>query len=240
MLDQVDEQLRRKLGESLPSVQQFNKPLPQATTSSLDALQAYAAAQSIQTGAAEGVPLLKRAIELDPNFAVAYSALARAYARSRQNDLAEANYTRAFELRNRVTERDRFDIETGYYQNVTGETDKAIKVCEEGIKSYPDAAPLYTWLAFSYLDAGQPEKAVPMLEQTRRLTPNVSSPYVNLLETFKILGKLDEANLAYEEARKRKLDSENLRENRYDLAFLENDETTIRELVEQAKGQARV
>jgi len=236
-LNRADKELRRKLGESLPSVHQFDKPLPEATTSSLEALQAYAAARSMQNGAAEGIPLLKRAIELDPNFAMAYSTLARAYANSQENDLAQAYYTRAFELRNRVTERERFDIETAYYRNVTGETDKAVRVCEEGIKSYPDAAPLYTWLGFSYLDAGQPEKAAQMFEQTRRLTPNAVSPYVNLMAAYYAMGRLDEAKLTYEEARKRNLDNEALRANRYGLAFLEDDEDTMRELVEQAKGR---
>jgi eukaryotic-like serine/threonine-protein kinase len=236
-LDQADAQLRQKIGESLPSVHQFNKPLPEATTSSLEALQAYAAAGRMQTGTEASIPLLKRAIQLDPNFAMAYSALGRAYADSKQNDLAEENYTRAFELRNRVAERDRFDIETAYYRNVTGETDKAVRACEEGIKSYPDAAPLYTWLGFSYLDNGQLERAVPMFEQTRRLTPNAVSPYGNLMVAYGALSRLDEAKIAYEEARKRNLDAWELRATRYSLAFLENDEATMRELVEQAKGK---
>jgi eukaryotic-like serine/threonine-protein kinase len=236
-LDQADEQLRQKLGESLPSIRQFNKPLPETTTSSLGALRAYADARGLQTGVTESIPLLKRAIELDPNFAMAYLQLARAYSNSIQNDLAQETYTRAFELRNRVTERDRFDIEAAYYRNVTGEMDKAAKACEEGINSYPDAALLYTYLGFSYLDVGQLEKAVQMFEQTRRLTPNVFAPYVNLMAAYIGLGKLDEARIAYEESRKRNLDGESLRINRYELAFLENDVATMRELVEEAMGK---
>jgi tetratricopeptide (TPR) repeat protein len=115
--------------------------------------------------------------------------------------------------------------------------DKAAKACEEGITSYPDAAQLYTYLGFSYLDVGQLEKAVQMFEQTRRLTPNVFPPYVNLMASYIGLGKLDEARIAYEEARKRNLDGEGLRINRYELAFLENDVATMRELVEQATGK---
>jgi serine/threonine protein kinase/tetratricopeptide (TPR) repeat protein len=237
VLDEAGRQLRQKLGESLPSLQQFNKPLPEATTSSLEALQAYASARTLQTGEGGRIPLYKRAIELDPNFAMAYSGLGRVYATTRQNGLAEENYTRAFELRNRVTERERFDIEAAYYRNVTGETDKAVRACEEGTKAYPDATPLYAWLGFSYLDAGQPEKAVPIFEQTRRLMPNVAFPYVNLMVAYNSLGKLDESKIAYEEARKRNLDDETLHESRYLLAFLENDEAMMRALVEQAKGR---
>ncbi len=236
-LDAADAKLRRKLGESLASVQRFDKPLPEATTSSLEALRAYSAGRSTQTGSVEEIPYFKRAIELDPDFAMAYAALGKAYDNSGQKDLAKNDYIRAYELRNRVTERERFDIEIFYYWSVTGETAKAAKACEEGIKSYPDSTSLHSRLGFVYLDAGEAEKALPSFEEARILAPDTASSYVNLMFVYTRLNRLDEAKIAYDEARKRHLDNEALRINRYSIAFLEDDELTMRKELDEARGR---
>ncbi len=236
-LDQADDQLRRKLGESLPLPGQFNKPLPEATTSSLEALQEYATARAMRTGNPEEIPYLKHAIELDPNFAMAYAELGSVYRNAHEDEMGAIYRTKAYELRNRVTELERFNIETAYYRDVTGETAKAVATGEEGIKAYPENAQLLTWLGFSYMEAGEMEKAAQNFEQTRRLTPERVSPYINLMAAYQCMGRLDEAKIAFEGARKRNLDNDALRVNRYEIAFLESDEAGMREQMDSARGR---
>ena len=176
-------------------------------------------------------------MDLDPNFAMAYTALGNAYRDSRQSDLGNENFTRAYALRNRVTERERFAIEIQYYRNVTGETAKVEKACEDGIKAYPDNVTFYTFLGFSYLDVGQPEKAAAIFEHTKLLTPGITSPYVNLMHAYIQLNKLEEAKIIFEEARKQNLDGLLLRGNRYFIAFLEGDDASMNQQLEWAKGK---
>ena len=235
-LDGADKDLRRELGESLKSVQQFNRRLPEATTSSLEALKAYATARTM-AGTAEEIPYLQHAIELDPNFAMAYAELGSVYRNARENEMAARYRAKAYELRNRVTELERFNIEIAYYRDVTGETAKAVATGESGIKAYPENASLMTFLGFSYLEAGELEKATQLFEQTRRLVPERASTYPNLMAGYVAMDRLDEAKIAYEEARKRNLDNSALRTNRFQLAFLEGDDDEMRLQLEETKGK---
>ena len=127
-LETAGNQLRERLGESLASVQKFNKPLEEATTPSLEALQAYSQGRKLQAeqGDAAAVPYLQRALELDPNFAVAYAALGVAYDNQGQTNLALENYKKAFDLRDRVSPKERLSIEALYYLGI-GEQEKAIQ-----------------------------------------------------------------------------------------------------------------
>jgi len=236
-LDVADEELRRELGESLPSVRRFNRELPEATTSSLEALKAYATARAMRTGANEEIHYLQHAIELDPNFAMAYSELGSVYRNAHENEMARQYRSKAYELRNRVTELERFNIEVSYYRDVTGETAKAVATGEEGNKAYPENPQLLTYLGFSYLEAGQLERAAQVFVQTRRLAPERISPYINLMAAYTTMDRLDEAKIAFQEARKRNLDDPALRVNRFDVAFLEGDEAGMREQLEAAKGR---
>ena len=238
-LDKLDEKLRVELGESLPSLAQFNKSLPEATTTSLEGLQAYAKGQSLRSTGDDPIPDLQRAVDLDPNFALAYTALGNAYRETRQPDLGNESYIRAYELRNRVTERERFTIEIYYYKYVTGETGKVEKACQDGIKAYPDNLAFYTYLGLSYLDAGQPDKAAAIFERATLLSPGNVVPYTNLMDAYILLDKWDEAKIVFDEARKRNLDNPALRENRYLVAFLEGDEAGMNEQLEWAKGKLK-
>ena len=235
MVGDSGRQLRKDLGESLPSLRQFDKPLPEATTASLEALQAYAAGGRRMARGEDGIPSLKRAIDLDPNFALAYVVLGNAYRNSRQYDLAAEYRTRAYQLRNRVTEYERVRIETDYYRDVTGETAKAIKACDEGLKAYPDSVPLLTLLGFSYLEAGELEKAARSFERAGQLAPDGAFTYVNRTIAYMAANRLDEAKIAFAEARKRDVDNVGLTENRYMLAFLEDDEPGMRGEIESAR-----
>ena len=143
-LSEVSNAVRSKLGESLVSVEKHDKPLDEATTSSLEALQAFT--QGIRTAHQQGdqyaLPYLQRAVELDPNFARAYASLGASYMLLEQPSLAIPNYKKAFDLRSRVSERERLYIEGMYYLNVTGELEKAVQVFTEYVQAYPNDAEL--------------------------------------------------------------------------------------------------
>src|SRR5208283_3958145 len=207
-LDAADAKLRRKLGESLPSVQTFDKPLAEATTASLEALKAFSTGQSLrqQKGNTEALPYMKRAVELDPNFAQAYAVLGSIYSNLAEAGLAKENLQRAYELRNRVSERERFYIVSSYYQLVTGESAKAIQNSNEWIRTYPGDATPHLRLAREYGLLGQYEQNAQQLREALRLEPDVFAPYVNLILAYMELKRLDEAEATYEAARVHHID----------------------------------
>jgi len=233
-------QVRRKLGESLPSLEKFNKPLMEATTSSLEALQAYSNAQIIRSrqGNIAALPYAKKAIELDPNFAQAYWFLGILYQGSAETTLATQNFQRAFELRNRVTERERYTIENAYYRWVTGEIPKALENSTQWISSYPSDA--YAHLALGSLVGylGHYDQGAEQLRESMRLAPELNTSYANLILDYLQLKRLDEARAVDELARARNIRSENLQVVRYDLAFVQGDDATLQGLQQQAMGKA--
>ena len=238
-LHDADAKLRRKLGESLPSVQKFDKPLAEATTASLEALQAFSTGQSLrqQKGNTAALPYMKRAVELDPNFAQAYAVLGSIYFNLAQAGLSKENLQKAYELRNRVSERERFYIVSSYYQLVTGESAKAIQNSNEWIRTYPGDATPHLRLAREYGLLGQYEQNAQQLREAIRLEPDIFTPYFDLILSYMELKRLDEAEAAYEAARAHNIDSENLQVARYLLAFVEGDTVTLRQLVDAAKGK---
>ena len=235
-LDDASAELRRKLGESLSSVQKFAKPLAEATTPSLEALQAFSTAQALrqQKGNTEALPYLKRAVELDPNFASAYALLGGMYINLAELSLGRENLQRAFELRNRVTESERFYIESNYYEYVTGEKDKVRQSCEEWVRSYPLDAYPHIRLSSHYRLRGQYEESAKELREAIRLAPDSPAPYTTLILVYMQLKRLDEARATYAAARARSIESENLEIARYDLAFIEGDKATMQQLLQTA------
>ena len=233
-------QMRRQLGESLPSLDKFNKPLMGATTSSLEALQAYSNAQVIRNrqGNTEAIPYAKKAVELDPNFAQSYWLLGILYQASTETSLGRENFQRAFELRNRVTERERFVIEDSYYRWVTGELPKAIENATEWAEAYPGDAYAHLAVADQAGVRGQYEKGAEELREAVRLAPEIYTSYTNLILDYMQLKRTDEAKATYELARARNVQSENLQVVRYDLAFVEGDTDSMQSLVDKAKGRA--
>ena len=159
-LHEAARQLRGELGESLASVDQFNKPLQEATTSSLEALQAYSAGVALRQskGNTAALPYLQKAVALDPNFALAYAAMGSIYFNMVQTGLGRENIVKAYELRNRVSERERFHILGAYYQSVTGDHDQAIQNAKEWIRSYPGEAVPHARLAALSAALGQYEE----------------------------------------------------------------------------------
>ena len=239
-LGDAGNELREKLGESLTSVQRYNKPLDQATTSSLDALKAFSEGRHLQwkEGDAASVPFHKRAVGLDPNFARAYASLGMAYSNLGDTGAAMESFSKAFELRDRVSDRERFYIETCYYSFVTGELPKANQSYREWIAAYPDDYIPYANVALNELALGEYEKAAESSRQALRLAPESGAAYANLMGAYVALGRLDEAKATYAQALPKIQDVEYLHETRYYLAFLQGDEAEMQQQLDWARGQA--
>jgi serine/threonine protein kinase/tetratricopeptide (TPR) repeat protein len=237
-LDRTASSLRSKLGESLGSVQKFATPLEQATTSSLEALQAFSLgeAEHLRIDDAKAIPYLKRAVELDPNFAMANATLGVAYNNLTQQDLGDSFITKAFDLKERASERERLYISSHYYDIVTGDVDKAIEIYEQWVQTYPrDTAPRDN-LSLRYSAIGQQEKALASSSEAMRIDPKDSYSYQNVADAYERLNRFDEARAVAEKAVARESGpSPHL--TLFDLAFIRGDEAAERHELEAAAGR---
>ena len=231
--------MRERLGESLASIRKFDTPVEQATTPSLEALQAYSLALNTWANKGEqaAIPFLKHAIELDPNFAMAYARLGTAYFNLSQAGLASENTRKAHELRQRVSERESVYIESHYYTYVTGELDKAAQVFEVWSHTYPRDVVPHANLGALYYYLGNYEKAEAELRQALALDPNNATCYLILAGACLALNRPDQVQQVLDQARARKLESEFLLSNRYFLAFLHDDADEMKNLVAGAAGK---
>jgi len=231
--------LRGKLGESLASVQKFDKPLDEATTPSLEALQAYTEGSRLarEKGDTDALPLLKRAVELDPNFARAYASLGIRYNNLGQATRAIENVRKAYELRDRVTEREKYYISCTYFTLVTGELEKAIQQYELWIRDYPRDYVAETNLGVNYFIMGQVERAAAVTREALRLEPANILGYNNLGLAYLSMNRLDEAKSAFDDALDRKLDGPYLRQSIYYLDFLRKDAPGMQEQFAWAIGK---
>jgi eukaryotic-like serine/threonine-protein kinase len=238
-LGQAAASLRGKLGESLASVQKFDKPLDQATTPSLEALQAYTEGDRLarEKGDTDALPFLKRAVELDPNFARAYASLGVRYNNLGQASLAIENLRRAYELRDRVSEREKFYISCSYFTLVTGELEKAIQEYELWIQDYPRDYVAETNLGVNYFTLGQFERAAAVTREALRLEPASILGYNNLGVAYFSMNRLDEAKATFDEALARKLDGPYLRQSIYYLDFLRKDAPGMQQQFAWAMGK---
>jgi eukaryotic-like serine/threonine-protein kinase len=232
--------LRGQLGESLATVQKFGVPLQQATTNSLEALKVFSLGEKTvkEKGDAESIPFKKRAIELDPNFALAYAYLGVDYLNLNQPSLAAEYLKKAFDLRDRVTERERFIITTLYYDNITGELEKASQVYELWVRAYPRDAFARTNLGSHDMIVGQYEKAATETLESIRLEPNLTIvTYVNLGQIYVALNRFDEARTATEAAFRLKFDDTPLHVNLYALGFLQDNAAAMKQQVDWTVGK---
>ena len=229
--------LRGKLGESLATIQKFDVPV-EATTPSLEALKAFS--MGITTfrakGNAEAIPFYKRAIELDPNFAVAYASLGLVYGNLGQASLAAENIKKAYDLRDRVSEREKYRISALYYDKVTGELEQASQVYELWGKSYPQDVVPPGNLAVIYAYLGQIEKSLYQTQESQSLAPDATG-YSNLAGTYLALNRLDDAQKTIEEAQKHNLAGDFLHLTIYQLAFLKSDAAEMERQVAWASGK---
>ena len=230
--------LRTKLGESLASVQKFNVPI-EATTSSLEALKTFSMGVTTQRrkGDAEAIAFLRRAIELDPNFAVAYAVLGVSYANLSQPSLSAENLRKAYEMRERVSEKERLRISAYYYAFVTGELEKEAQTYQLWIQSYPRDDIPHGNLGSNFTALGQYEKSVAETQEAQRLEPNTVIGYANLGQNFLALNRLDDAQAMFQQALARKLDSGGLRWWVYYLAFLRGDPAQMAQQLAWGEGK---
>src|SRR5215475_8323846 len=226
--------MRQKLGESLASIEKYDAPMEQATTASLEALQAYSIGLRTDDakGQAAALPFYQRAVQLDPKFAMAYARLGHHYVVTGAGAplLSAENERKAYQLRDRVTERERLYIEAHYYRDVTGERDKAASVWEVMQQTYPRAVELYSNLAGFYGRLGNYEEA----QEALRLASDDQDSYATVGYLFMCLNRLDEAQAAFKQAEERHLESEDLLEGRYSLAFLKGDADGMARVAESA------
>jgi eukaryotic-like serine/threonine-protein kinase len=235
-LGRASSSLRSKLGESLPSVQKFDVPI-EATTPSLDALKNFSmgVTTSHEKGDAPAIPFFKRAIELDPNFPIAYAALSLAYGNLQQRSLALEYATKAYQLRDRVSEKEKLRISALYF-NATGEIEKEAQTYELWEANYPRDAIPHVNLGNSYSNMGQWDKAVAEHQEALRLVPSVTT-YANVGLDYIVMNRLPEAKSTFDEALAHNLDGGNLRGMIYLLAFLQGDAAQMEQQVAWAAGK---
>ncbi len=229
--------LRGKLGESLVTIQKFDVPV-EATTPSLEALKAFS--MGITTfrakGNAEAIPFYKRALELDPNFAVAYASLGLTYTNLGQASLGAENIKKAYELRDRVSEKEKYRISSMFYQLVTGDLEQASQVYELWAKSYPNDAVPPGNLSVIYAQLGQYDKSLAANQESMRLAPDVTG-YFNLAQTYLAFERLDDAKKVIKQAEAAKLEGDLLHWGIYQIAFLDGDTGEMERQVAWAAGK---
>jgi len=230
--------LRERLGESLASVQKFDAPLPRATTPSLDALHAYSLALSDgrEVPRLESIPQLKRAIELDPTFAMAHAQLSAVYANTYQSALAPAYSKRAFELRDRVSERERFFISWRYYRDAVQAWDKGLELARSWTAAYPREAFAFNSLGAALIRFGDFEASVEPFQQAIRLDPKFVPAYGNLAASLLALDRATEARAVLQDAAAKQLDFAGARRLSYLLAFVRGDSATMARELEASLG----
>src|SRR5208283_3663098 len=222
--------LRGELGESLATVQKFDVPLEQATTSSLEALKEYSLGNKArdEKGPAAALPYDQRAIELDPNFAMGYFAVGADYNNLDESVRASEYFSKAFQLREHASERETLEITASYYDAV-GELDKTPQTLEELIEKYPREPRAYAELAGLFASKGQYEKALEIARQVVRLAPNNPNWYVNLAYNTLALQRFDETRQVIHEAHARKLEHYGMHQQLYVMAFLGADSPAMAE-----------
>jgi serine/threonine protein kinase/tetratricopeptide (TPR) repeat protein len=231
VLGEAASKLRGKLGESLSTMQKFDVPLAEATTSSLEALKAYSLSQKAleEKSSAASLPYAQRAIELDPNFAMGYLAVGLDYSSLNEAGRAREYFSKAFQLREHATEREKLAITATYYKDVTGELDKAAHTYQEEIESYPREPESYGFLGIVYSELGQHGKAAEVAKQIIPRAPDLVSLYENLAVYAAALQRFDEAREIIHEAEARKMDDFGLHQTLYALAFLGADSAGVAE-----------
>jgi eukaryotic-like serine/threonine-protein kinase len=237
-LSQIASRFRTRVGESLSTVQSHDTPLAEATTPSLEALKAYSAGwqASFSSGSAAAVPFLKRAIEIDPNFASAYAALGRMYGDIGESALSAENTSRAYQLRDRASDQERFFISLTYDLQVTGDLEKAQQTCDLWVQAYPRA-----WLPHGLLSGGiyntlgKYEKSVDEAKIAIGIDPDFSIGYSILAGSYLALGRTADAEGTLQQAFERKLEIPDFYVQRFVMAFLRDDKTGM----EQEAAQSR-
>src|SRR5580704_8389394 len=218
-------EIRGPLGETVTSIEHFNAPIEQATTSSLEAMKAFAMGDEKRSreGDLAALPFYKHAVELDPNFAMAYARVGAIYGNLGESTLAEENAQKAFDLRERTSELERFYITAHYHESVTGESQKEIENYELWIQTYPRDWTPRNNIVNNYIAMGEFQKALAQALETLRLEPNDILPYQVTISSYLHLNQLEEAKAIYKQAVDKKFDSITVHSQRFQIAYLEGD-----------------
>jgi DNA-binding winged helix-turn-helix (wHTH) protein/tetratricopeptide (TPR) repeat protein len=240
-LGQIIPPLRRKLGESVSSIQKFDTPIEQATTKSLAALKAYTSGDEkrAQGKEEESIPFYKMAIELDANFAIAYARLGTIYRNIHERGLADEYLRKAFERREHVSEREKFYIQAHYYDHAVNDQDKTIETYKLWTEVYPHDFSPFNGLSSMYIEIGQPEKAIAAGQQSLRLNPKSALAYATLGRAYERATRFAEARAICERASAEKMDSFWTHQLLYRIAFAEGDEPAMQREIEWSKGKSQ-
>ena len=239
-LSEMASKFRARVGESLATVQQYDVPLQEASTSSLLALQAYSMGWELNAtaGGDAGLPFFKRAVEIDPKFAMGYAALGLFYGTTGESNLATENIRKAYELRDRANDREKFFITAYYDGRGTGNQEKAQQTCEAWAQSYPrEVAPHYFLTGFIYPVLGRYERAVDEGRKGVELAPDAYVGYYLLAYNFIYLDRLAEAEDLLRRTSERKMETPSLSYLRFDVAFLNGDSAGMQREVAAAQGK---
>jgi tetratricopeptide (TPR) repeat protein/predicted Ser/Thr protein kinase len=228
-LGEAASKLRTELGESLATVQKLDVPLEQATTTSLEALQAYSLGEKAyrEKNVVAALPYHQRAIQLDPRFALGYNAVGSDYLSLGEQGRASEYFSKGFDLKERASERERLKITAGYYSYVTGELEKGEQACQEWVAIYPRDYRAHLDLGNAYLFQGQYEKAAAAYHESLLLVPDNVALYENLVYALLALQRFDQARQLIREAQASNLDGYTLHMELYALAFFANDSRTM-------------
>src|SRR4029079_9324496 len=230
-LGKATSQLREKLGESLASLKKFDAPVEQATTSSLDALKAFTQGTEKRFAGhdEEAVAFFKKAVELDPNFAMAYARLAVLYTNRTQMDLGEQYAQKAYDLRDRVSKRERYYIEEKYASYITGDRDDAVKVLKQWVQDYPNDYIPHNNLGVNYAFAGKFEDSLVESKESVRLSPTNATAMGNVVERYLRLGRVAAAQETLDQLLGNDTDRSLYRFYSFLLADLRGDQTKMQE-----------
>ena len=237
-LDRAATQIRQKLGESLASVQQFATPLDQATTSSLDALKEYSLGHALHQKEDDGpaIPHFQRAVEIDPNFAMAYGELGVSQGNMGMSKASEGSLKKAMALKDRASELEKFYI-TGHYFNQIGDLDKSVEIYEQWHRAYPrDSIPINN-LGLSYASLGAMDKAVQMALEEMKVDPDSSFSYQDLMDSYLSTNRIDEAKAVAQLALDRKLDAIGVHRDLFVIAFMRKDSAEMERQLAWGRGR---
>jgi eukaryotic-like serine/threonine-protein kinase len=242
-LGQIASKFRARVGESLTTVEKHDTPLEEATTPSLEALKAYSAGWKVlsSTGSAAAVPFYKHAIEIDPKFAIAYAMLGRMYGDIGESALSAESTSKAYQLRDRASDKEKFFISASYDMQVTGNLEKAQQTCELWAQAYPRASNPHGFLSgIIYPSFGKYEKAVEEAKTAIGLDPDFPIGYSILASTYVALGRTEDAENTLRRAFERKLESPDFPVLLYAIAFLKGDKAEMEREAAQARGKSGV
>lgn len=239
-LGQAASRLREKLGESLASIQKHDAPIEQVTTSKLDALRYYSLGLREHSSGRyqQAIPLYQHAIQVDQRFAIAYARLAACYNNTRQYELARAASSKAYEYRDRASEREKLYVEWNYFGAVTGEIDKAADALEVWKRTFPRDWEPHNLLAVRYTLTGPFEKGVEAASEAVRLNPREAKAHANLAIAFIGLNRFDEGKQVLQNALSQKMETDTMHFHLFHLAFVNNDANGMKEQLDWASSKS--